>query len=116
MINSYDCNRPAKVQLNKAADVSCLHLCGPELRLKAQRFCSTACEAAWSAYSEVLVPDVKIRTLATWKLIRQLDGETVNLMQPDDLKQILLPSKFSSLVPPFFWSKLSDGRKGEGKV
>lgn len=77
----------------------CLHLCGPELRLKAQRFCSTP----WSAYSEVLVPDVKIRALATWKLIRQLDGETVNLMQPDDLKQILLPSKFSNLLPVVFF-------------
>lgn len=66
---------------------------------KAQRFCSTVCKAAWSANSVVLVPNVKIRTLATWKLICQLDGETVNLMQPHDAKQIILSSKFSNLLP-----------------
>lgn len=59
----------------------------------------TVCKAAWSAYSEVLVPNVKIRTLATWKLICQLDGETVNLMQPDDVEQIRPSLRFSNLLP-----------------
>lgn len=85
-----------------AVDVLCLHLCG----LEAQRFCSTLCNAAWSAYSEVLDPKVKIRTLATWKPIRQLDGETVNLMQPDDVEQILLSFKFSNLLPVLGQSRL----------
>lgn len=88
-----------KIMSNKAADVSCLHLCGLEPLLKTQRLCSTVCKAAWSAYSVVLVPHVKIRSLATWKPICQLDGQTVNLMQPHDAKQIILSSKFSNLLP-----------------
>lgn len=84
---------------SKAADGLRLHLCGLEPLLKAQRFCSTVCTAAWPAYSAVLVPNVKIRTLATWKLICQLDREAVNLMQPHDAKQIILSSQFSNLLP-----------------
>lgn len=93
---------------NKAADVLCLRLCGLEALLKARRFCSTVRKAAWSAYSVVLVPNVKIRTLATWKLICQLDGETVNLMQPRDAKQTILSSKFSNLLPVHGQICLSD--------
>lgn len=84
---------------NKAAVVLCLRLCGLEPLLKAQRFCSTVCQTSWPAYSVVLVPNVQITALATWKLICQLDGETVNLMQPRDAKQIILSSKFSNLLP-----------------
>lgn len=87
-----------------AVDVLCLHVCV----LEAQRFCSTVCKAAWSAYSEVLVPNLKIRTLATWKPICQLDGETVNLMQHDDVEHILLSLKFSNLLPVLGQSCLMD--------